>query len=34
MKQLHDLFCSECISAEQFVERLDQLAWMLETEEQ
>ena len=34
MKQLCNLFCSSRITADQFVDRLNELSWMLETEQQ
>lgn len=32
MKQLRDRFCAGDFSADQFVNRLDELAWILEQE--
>ena len=34
MQQLRDLFCSGQLPLEQFIARLDELAWMVETENQ
>lgn len=34
MKQLRDRFCTGNLSADQFISRLDELAWILEQEGQ